>query len=68
MQKTKYTDKEAMQIMDSVAFPKGLSIFQTIKITYWALFERKKLYKFCDGIERGKSLHFALKDAEETIN
>lgn len=58
-----YTDEEAMDFLDSVAYPRGLSIFQTLKVTYWSLFEKKRLYKLIEGIEKGKSLHFAMKDA-----
>lgn len=58
-----YTDEEAMDFLNSVAYPRGLSIFQTLKVTYWSLFEKKRLYKFIEGIEKGKSLYFAMKDA-----
>jgi hypothetical protein len=63
MDMKKYTDKEAIDFLDSVAFPRGLSIFQTLKVTYWSLFEKKKVYKLIEGIEKGKSLYFAMKDA-----
>ena len=59
----KYTEKEIKTLMDSVSFPRGLSITQTLKVVYWSLFEKNKLQVFCEGIEKGKSLHFALNDA-----
>ena len=61
----KYTDDEVMKIIDTVSFPKGLTILQTMKIVYWALFEKRKIYKFCESIQKGKSAHFALKDVSK---
>lgn len=63
----KYTDEEVISMLDKVAYPNGLSIFQTLKVTYWTLFEKKKFYRFIEEIERGKSLYFAFKDASRIL-
>jgi len=61
----KYTDKETIALMDSVEFPKGLSILQTMRVGLWVIFNKKKFYKLCEKIEQGKALTFAYRDASQ---
>lgn len=61
------TYKDALVTLDEVSFPKGLTVFQTLKVTYWSLFKKKKFYKFCEAVKKGKALNFAIKDVNVSL-
>ena len=61
----KYTEKEIETILNKAKLPRWLSLRQLIKVSYWLMFNRKRLNTFCWGLERGMAVHWAFKEAED---
>ena len=60
--KRNYSDKEMINILESVAFPQGLTFQQSFIFAYWTMFNRKKAESFCYELEIGKAPKFAFRD------
>lgn len=59
-----YSQKQSIEIMQSVKFPRGLSHLQALKVLSWGLFNYRRFYKFIEGVEKGYSLPFAIRYAK----
>ena len=60
-----YSYSDTLKILESASFPKGLTRFQSLKVFYWAIFEKRKFYMFIESVEKGKTLNYSLKDASK---
>jgi hypothetical protein len=67
-----YTDKQIDELIDKAinkaSITPIISNKELLILFYWSLFNKRKLYKLCEGLERGKHWYFSFNDAKKYKN
>lgn len=60
-----YTGKEIDTLFTKSKLLERITPMGAIKISYWLMFNRKKLYAFCERLELGMDARLALHDTDK---
>lgn len=64
-----YTNKQIDELIDASINKAGIKPIISTKelfiLFYWSWFNKRKLYKLCEGLERGKHWYFSFNDAKK---
>lgn len=54
--KDRYTYNESSKILGTVDFPAGLTKKEELTVYYWAVFKKRRFYKFVWNVGRGEGI------------